>query len=187
MARRYFRTLGVYAAQGVVGWIAVESIKVAVAPDQPYRSIVLLAIWPLVIIAGTIVSVVWIWRAPDEPLNQSIPERAPWQLALAKLHDQGMELLDDLRAHQMSVANDGTREALTMRYGNWDRECQRIVESSPGFHPGDWGHFEGNDGRMNLDADERFPPWVGDMALNVDRRLRKLRRYGSGEPIARWG
>jgi hypothetical protein len=122
------------------------------------------------------------------PVSVRGSELPRWRLKLAELHDQGTELLDELRSHPTRRANEGTKEALTRRYVEWDRECQRVVESSPGFRPGDWAEFDGNDGRLSLDlADDRFPTWVREMASNVDRRLQRLRRYASGEPIMRWG
>jgi hypothetical protein len=54
-----------WAAQGVIGQVAVEAIKATVTPS-PLRDVVLLAIWPIVIVAGAAVAVAWIWRQPTQ-------------------------------------------------------------------------------------------------------------------------
>src|SRR5665811_189351 len=64
-----------WAAQGVIGQVAVEAIKASVNPS-PLRDAVLLAIWPLVIIVGGAVAVVWIWRQPTTQSDASAHRRA---------------------------------------------------------------------------------------------------------------
>src|SRR5262245_23866003 len=61
--RRFGRFVVVASAEGVIGWLAINSILAAVAPS-PARDAVLLAIWPLVIVGGTVIG--WQWLGNPE-------------------------------------------------------------------------------------------------------------------------
>lgn len=59
MPNRLARFLIVAAAEGVIGGVAFAGVVVLAEPGE-LRNAVLLAIWPLVIVCGTIVALVWI-------------------------------------------------------------------------------------------------------------------------------
>lgn len=73
MPRNIGRFLAVAAAEGIIGYGAIESIKATVTPGV-WRDAVLLAIWPLVIVAGTIAFVVWIWRGDGPGAAPLLPQ-----------------------------------------------------------------------------------------------------------------
>jgi hypothetical protein len=103
--RNLLRFVAVNAIAGVIGAIAVESIKGSVSSDNPARETVLLAIWPLAIIAALIAFVVWVVR------GDHIPPAPPPPAGTSPISDSTTKILQE-RIAELSDQNAGLQARL---------------------------------------------------------------------------
>jgi hypothetical protein len=83
----------IWAGQGVVGWIAVQGLQ-AVDPS-PLRDAILVLIWPIAMISGSLLAAIWLLRSPAEqmPMDRYGGIRPEWATATQSQHWEGVRKL----------------------------------------------------------------------------------------------
>lgn len=103
--------------QGVVGWIAVITIQGMAA--SPVRDAVLVLVWPLVIVAGTIVAVFWL-RRPEQgargglvrPEWQKLDQNGHWDALRHMALDVEAQLQEVVGKKKITVGDQSNLRAL---------------------------------------------------------------------------
>jgi hypothetical protein len=147
-----------WAGGGVVGTIATYAILGTVPPSD-VRNAVLLLIWPLVIICGTLLGWRWLGR-PEENAARNV---------LTGVIQKGRDLRRTLVREL--AADEAEQAAWKVRVGDWVREAERAVDR---VAPDRLSAFQADALYTDHPLTRDMPHWMGSLVLELDVRVEQL-------------
>jgi hypothetical protein len=201
VAQNVGKLLLIWGGQGVTGGLAYTAVQ-AVGPS-PIRDLVLVLIWPIVIIAGTILAAIWLYRSPETAPGGPGPYggiRPEWATATQVEHWEGVRKLAlGAYAEFRRVANTPT---VNVRDRN---SLQSLIDEVDG-QTGQYGQLWSGSGNSFWDEHERNrwqrnrgrydgPGWGRDLWERIDYANWWIRTHdpmnpepaqAEGEPVDRY-
>jgi hypothetical protein len=157
------RVLLSWIGEGIVGGFAF--LTVSSVDPSPLRDTVLVLIWPLAIVAGTVVAWRWLGLAgrSEPPLGY---------VALTEIIDDGIRLADRMRQVKEADPAEAERAAWKVRLQDWTVEAERVLGE---VAPPRLGAF-----RADLIFADTLPGdvprWISSDLMDLDLRIERLRQ-----------